>query len=148
MGIIMGVVLIYTLEFLRAYNPQQICTAAPKVSTINYGSKGECICREVLERRFGKPFPRKRPSWLVNSKTGKRMELDCYCEELKLAAEYNGKQHYEWPNQTGQSKEKFIDQVKRDKLKEVLCQRQGVRLIVVPYTVKHSDIERYILEAL
>jgi hypothetical protein len=111
-------------------------------------SRGEAICREVLETRYGVTFPRKRPKWLINPETGRRLELDCYSKQLRIAVEYNGKQHYEWPNMTGQKQEEFIAQVRRDMLKEKICKRRGVHLIVVPYTVPHHSIKSYILERL
>ena len=57
--------------------------------------KNEEYCREIFEDITGKKFPKERPDWLVNDKTGKKLELDGYCEELKLAFEYDGKQHFE-----------------------------------------------------
>jgi len=62
-----------------------------------FSSIGENICRQYFEALFGKPFPKTRPAWLVNSKRN-RQELDGYCEELKLAFEYNGQQHYNYEN--------------------------------------------------
>lgn len=73
------------------------------------------------------------------------MELDCYNEELRLAVEYNGKQHYVYDKQRpafGMKEADFDKMVKRDKLKKQLCEKHGVRLIVVPYTVR--DIPTYI----
>jgi hypothetical protein len=34
----------------------------------------------------------------------------------------------------------------RDKMKDTLCRENGVKLIVVPYTVKLDDIKQYILD--
>ncbi len=50
--------------------------------------KTENKCRIILEDIFDKPFPKNRKA--LNC----RLELDGYCEELKLAFEYNGIQHY------------------------------------------------------
>lgn len=107
-------------------------------------SKGEQKCRETLERLFGKQFPTKRPSFLRNPETGRNLELDCYNEDLELAVEYNGKQHYEYPNSFHKSKHEFIKQVRRDRYKMKMCDKNGVFLIVVPYYVK--NIESYIIE--
>ncbi len=54
----------------------------------------ERICKDILERMFGKPFLKAKPAWLLNGR-GKRMELDGYCEELQIAFEYHGIQHYQ-----------------------------------------------------
>lgn len=122
----------------------QVCIA-PKGGFV---SKGERICRETLEKIYGVPFQKDRPEWLINPETGRRLELDCYNDDLKLAVEYNGRQHYEWPNFPGQTQEEFIAQVRRDQLKIELCDRHGVYLITVPYTKKHKDIPNFILSFL
>lgn len=107
-------------------------------------SKGEEICRNYLEERFGKPFPNTRPKWLVNPKTGRCLELDCYNEELKIAVEYNGEQHYVFPNVWHKTKSSFEEQVRRDAYKINRCEEYGIHLVTVPYTVKKKDIPKYI----
>jgi len=108
-------------------------------------SNGERICREVMEEIYKKPFPCVRPDFLKNPETKRNLELDCYNKELKLAVEYNGIQHYKWPNFTCQSREDFIKQVRRDRYKVDTCDANGVYLITVPYTVPHDQIRDYIM---
>jgi hypothetical protein len=111
-------------------------------------SKGEKICCDTMERIYGIPFVSVRPDWLKNPETGCKLELDCYNEEFKLAVEYNGEQHYNWPNFTNQSSEEFFNQIRRDKFKMKMCDKNGVYLIVVPFTVKHKDIPSYLISNL
>jgi hypothetical protein len=85
---------------------------------------------------------------LVNPETGRKLELDCYNEDLRLAVEYNGEQHYHFPNHTDQSYEEFINQARRDQFKAELCERYGVYLIVVPYTVDLDMIPSFIISHL
>ncbi len=105
-------------------------------------------CRRLLETKFfpGYKFMSDRPSFLTNPKTGWPLELDCYCATLKLALEYNGKQHYEFCKKYHKRKQDFLDQKSRDKLKLQLCEEHGVRLIVVPYT--ELDLVQYIKQQL
>ena len=117
----------------------------PAPKSKKFESKGERKCREVMERLYGRSFPKVRPQFLRNPETGYLLELDCYCEELQLAVEYNGIQHYVWPNFTNQSYENFIKQRRRDQLKVDLCDLNGVYLITVPYNVPHDQIEDYII---
>jgi len=117
----------------------------PEPKSKKFESKGERKCREVMERRYGRSFPKVRPPFLRNPETGYLLELDCFCEELQLAVEYNGIQHYVWPNFTHQSYENFIKQRRRDQLKVDLCDLNGVYLITVPYNVPHNQIEDYII---
>ena len=107
-------------------------------------SKGEKICREIIEEIYGKPFPSCRPHFLKNPETKRNLELDCYNDELKIAVEYNGIQHYKWPNFTNQSQEDFVKQIRRDKFKVEMCDVNGVYLITVPYNVPHDQIKQYI----
>lgn len=111
-------------------------------------SKGEFICCNTMEKIYGLKFTKVKPKWLTNPETDYPLELDCYNKDLRMAVEYNGIQHYVWPNFTNQSKDKFISQLRRDKLKEELCAKKGVYLIKVPYNVKHEKIPEYIISHL
>src|SRR5690606_25997188 len=93
-------------------------------------SRGERLCCQTMERIYGVPFSSVWPDWLLNPETGETLELDCYNDELKIAVEYNGEQHYKWPNFTNQTYQQFLNQVRRDTLKLDLCDRNGVYLIV------------------
>lgn len=121
-----------------------ICT--PKKG--RFMSKGEKICKETMNRIYGLDFVSIRPNWLKNPETKCNLELDCYNDELKLAVEYNGVQHYKWPNFLNQSYDQFINQVRRDKFKKECCEKMGVYLIIVPYNVDHDKIPEYIMSKL
>jgi hypothetical protein len=112
----------------------------------------EARCREILERIFGVSFPRTRPAWLRNDERGtgtmRKLELDCYSEQLSLALEYNGRQHRVYPNTFHETKQQFEDQKRRDKLKVRRCAEEGVRLIIVPDTVDYEDLYAYVTERL
>lgn len=111
-------------------------------------SRGERMCCQTMERIYGVPFFSVWPKWLVNPNTNHTLELDCYNEELQLAVEYNGEQHYKWPNFTNQTYQQFLDQAARDELKRELCDRNGVYLIVVPYHVPYDNIPAFIMSHL
>lgn len=121
------------------------------VEAVNYfdsgrrESKGERICRATLENIYGVPFPNIRPDFLINPETGARLELDCYNKDLGIAVEYNGEQHYKFPNRFSKTKKDFINQVRRDMLKAELCDRNKIYLITVPYNVPHDMIPGYIV---
>jgi len=109
-------------------------------------SKGELECRRVLQKIFNKPFTKSRPNFLNNPVTGGRfnLELDCYDENLRLACEYNGAQHYKYIPYFHKNREAFLNQKYRDDMKRRICRQHGINLIEVPNTVKHKDIERFI----
>ena len=106
--------------------------------------KNEEICRNILEDIFMQEFPSTRPDFLVNPYTGKNLELDCYNADLRLACEYNGRQHYMYTPFFHNSEEDFIKQVYRDNLKKRLCYENDVELISVPYFMNEQQIRYYI----
>lgn len=112
-----------------------------------YCSKGvtERICRKLFEYIFNEEFPKKKPSWLVNSR-GSKMELDGYCEKLGLAFEYQGEQHY-GPHRMFQRTRGFKRQFEDDALKRKLCRLHKVILIGIPYTIPNDDKLQYIKKA-
>ena len=96
-------------------------------------SKGEKRCREYFENKFGKPFIKCRPEWLINPSTKRKLELDGYNEKLKLAFEYNGNQHYEYIEYFHNNNvDNFLDQIQRDVDKRLICANHGIRLIIIP----------------
>lgn len=113
-----------------------------------FESIGEKICRNHLERKFHTKFSKDRPNFLKNPITKNNLELDCFSKELKLALEYNGKQHYEFVPKFHKTKTDFYNQKYRDEIKKRLCLENGIDLIEVPYTVTHSEIPNYIDSAL
>jgi hypothetical protein len=100
-------------------------------------SISEEISRYVLETIFDKKFDK------VNIDCyGHILELDGYNDELKIAFEYNGKQHYEITYYT-QTDEKLKHRLYLDGLKRKYCLENGIHLIEIPYTEK-SDILGFI----
>jgi len=124
------------------FQDQCILDSIPK--TRRFGSKGEQITCETLERIYGVSFPTVRPNFLKNPETNRNLELDCYNEQLKLAAEYNGEQHYKFPNRFHKTHSEFMCQVKRDRLKAEMCELQGIHLISIPWSIGHSLIPDFI----
>ena len=107
---------------------------------------GEAECKRIAEAYFQKPFVKARPDALRNPVTGENLELDLYNAELKLAIEYNGRQHYEHvPHFHGPTKEKFYNQKYRDLLKQQMCEKAGIHLITVPYSC--TDISSFLKES-
>lgn len=93
--------------------------------------RGEAIMKEYLSLLIESDEfeDNARPGFLVNPLTEERMELDRYYPTI-LAFEFNGPHHYrptrQFPSQTG-----LAMQQARDLMKEALCTRRGIRLVVV-----------------
>lgn len=121
-----------------------------------YGSIGEEATCKALESILRKPVAvGGRKYDIINPKTGRQLEIDCYVDGIGV--EYSGEQHYVYPNKFHKKEKDFLDQVERDKFKVEECDRKGIYLIVIPYTVdtcvmtkngpvkkKHCKQERYI----
>lgn len=108
-----------------------------------YGRKEE-VCRQVLEEIYGLPFPKVRPDFLKNRRTGRNLELDGYCHAVRVGFEFNGAQHYAYPNIFHKNSQEFMRQVQRDNYKYKLCKRLGIHLIVIPHDVPAGQIRDFI----
>jgi len=107
---------------------------------INYGEE---YCRFVLEYFFDVKFKKIRPQWL-KTKNNTLLELDGYNEELKIAFEYNGLQHYANVPFFFKTEEEFKKRQEDDEYKMKVCGKEKVNLIIIPYDVHQNDIPRYI----
>lgn len=102
----------------------------------------EAICRQAFEHFTGKPFAQVRPPWLGLSAEEKAqekkddlprksLELDGFNEELMVAFEWNGLQHYERLRFFHQSQADFERQLRYDARKAELCVKKGVKLFTI-----------------
>ena len=114
--------------------------------------KRERITRRVLETIYDYPFPTVRPEWLLNPKTGRRLEIDCYGEDptgdgIGLCIEVSGDQHYK-QGHFHKDRQAFLDQVYRDQVKKEIILERGDDFLVVPYTINTYDIPYYVIDKL
>lgn len=72
------------------------------------------------------------------------LELDGYCEELKMAFEYDGEQHF-LPIRHWGGENRLHKTQERDKLKDVLCKQNNVELLRISYK-QVEDIDSIIRE--
>ena len=105
-------------------------------------SRSEKLTREIFERIMSVEFPTVRPDFLKNPKTGYNLELDGYNENLKLAFEYNGIQHYKFEKYFHDTEEDFKIQREHDEFKYKKCVELGITLISIPYTFNCYDPEK------
>ncbi len=113
-------------------------------------NKSETVCREIFEKLFEQKFPKNRPEFLRRG-NGHKLELDGYNEELEIAFEYQGKQHYEYLPLFHKTEKDFKIQQKRDRHKYRLCQENNIALLLIPYKFTHKDpqeMEDFIVDQL
>lgn len=92
-------------------------------------SLSERVVRIYFEHLFDKKFPKTRPQWLSDNGSYP-LELDGYCEEMRLAFEHQGMQHYQPFGSITRTQVAAIQQ--RDAIKRRLCRKNGIRLVAIP----------------
>ena len=101
----------------------------------------ERIVREYFEKCFKKEFPNVRNLEWLKSPTGHKLELDGYCQELKIAFEHHGMQHYSEKAFMTLGKSEFKKRQEYDSIKRVQCIKNGIRLIEIPQVFMKTKIE-------
>jgi hypothetical protein len=103
-------------------------------------SIGELKCKLILHKLLPKyTFIKIRPGWLTSPNSQWKLELDLYNEELNVAIEFNGKQHYDFVPIFHKNETHFKQQQMRDEFKQKLCNERGVKLITISYRDNITD---------
>lgn len=90
---------------------------------------------EIIKIIFGKEnvISSLHPLWALSDKKV-LMEYDIGVVSEKLLLEYDGVQHFEYPNFFHRSRSEFNEQIKRDRLKEEIALDNGWNLLRIKYT--------------
>jgi len=108
----------------------------------------EQLCIEIMKEIFNKEFNKYRNNTLRNQYK-RKLELDCYNEELKINIEYDGIQHYEFPNWIHKTEKQFNKGLENDYIKDQWCLENNILQIRVSYKYDtKEEIEIYIKEQL
>lgn len=94
--------------------------------------KSEQLLYEIVKQIYPQKsvFYQYRPSFLLYQ--NRQLSYDIYIPSLKIAFEYQGKQHFEPVDFFG-GEESFIKQKERDKLKKKLSESAGVCIVYINY---------------
>jgi len=118
----------YSNQYKHVVGRGQWCPAC------NKGSKSEELARVAFEHVIGMPFPKKRPGWLRNDR-GNQMELYGFAEDIGIAFEYQGIQHF-----TKSLFGRSVDQrIKNDEKNLQLCKNHRVRLFYLAHEMVYQD---------
>jgi hypothetical protein len=92
--------------------------------------------KQLVHGLFGQYTIREnyRPAWLDG------LELDLFIEDLALAIEVQGRQHFEYVPHFHGTYRGFQEQKERDKLKCRLCEQQGIVLLEIFSPVDFDSI--------
>lgn len=101
-------------------------------------SIGERRIAELL-KEWGIGFEREMTFYgCVNPKTKKELRFDFYIPSYNLLLEYDGRQHYKLVG--NQKAEELFSQMDRDKIKNLWCENNGIRLVRIP-SKEYSRLE-------
>lgn len=107
--------------------------------------KRETECRIIFEEITVRKFSKIKPTFLRSISFPRGLELDGFNEEMSLAFEYQGEQHYEYIEYFHKgNKDNIRKQQERDALKEKLCDENWITLIVIPYWIE--DLRSFIYD--
>jgi len=100
--------------------------------------KTEKLCKELLEQKLNVKLTKTRFKY-----NNKHYEWDGYDKEAQVAFEYQGYQHYIYPNFFHKTKQIFLEQQQKDKDKIQYAKENNIKLIIIPYTEK-NNLSEYI----
>lgn len=93
--------------------------------------QAEELCRNIFEIGFNSEFPNVYPGeWLTN-RDGRKLQLDGYNADLKIAFEFQGKQHSQVIPFFNMDEDGLQKRKKIDLLKKQICNKQGIKLIII-----------------
>jgi hypothetical protein len=113
-------------------------------------STGEKLIASILEKKKIRFSKQHKFVDCTNKKEGKfcrKLPFDFYIPSKNVCVEYDGRQHFMAIDTFG-GEEAFKTQKIRDKIKNQYCEKNGIKLIRIPYTMKKEEIEPYILKEL
>lgn len=100
-------------------NPERLITKILKSLNINFQK----------EKTF---------EWLINT-NGEKLFIDFYFPDKNFALEYDGQQHYKNVKYFYKTEEKYLDSIKRDKIKNELLKEHNIPLVRVSYKDKITE---------
>ena len=101
-------------------------------------SKCEKICNEIMKELFpNEMFENIQQDVMSvsNKEIISSLQLNIYSENLKIAVEYNGPEHYEFIHWYHKNEKDFIKKKNKDISKNKLCIENGIKLINVHYSL-------------
>jgi hypothetical protein len=103
----------------------------------NKNTQGELILFRALDQLLvGHDFINHGYYSFLPSPKGYPLQLDRYYPELKLAWEFDGKQHEEYNKYIHKTKKNFEYYKECDRLKEINCKKKGITLIRIAWNYK------------
>jgi len=103
--------------------------------------------RKIFKRMFSTtPLRQILPNFKGNMHFDGFSKISINKKTINLAFEYNGRQHYEFPNHFDSTYQKFLKRQKRDIKKIEICKQNNIILIIIPHTIKPEFRQQYIVK--
>ncbi len=106
-----------------------------------FSSHSEEVARTLSEHLLGVPFPKKKIRQIRGDQRYP-LELDMYNEDLKLAIEHHGEQHYK-PQKNWGGEEKLKEIQQRDDERRLGCAKIGIELLEVRSLGDFTSLEEF-----
>jgi hypothetical protein len=118
-------------------NPREAYIDKVKLHLTEAPHYGEAIMQEMIGLMCTSDdlLYNARPKFLINPRTGERMEFDCYFFKLGVAVEFDGPQH-DGPTELYPDEEAAKQQQERDMLKRKYCEDRVINFI----TIRSEDL--------
>jgi len=110
---------------------------------MNNDSFHENYSRHIISKLFQQFFIKINPYWMYNPIQNSYLELDLYNKDLNIAIEYNGPCHY-FMNEKTKNENSYITLRAKDYIKQMLCIKNNICFITIPYFVDLLFIKLYI----
>lgn len=108
---------------------------------VKFRSSGSKVLEKILVDIFSKEnvVCEYSEKWLINPQTKKRMYVDFFIKSINTAIEFDGKQHYEFIEFIHRNYKNFFWQVYRDRVKEKILLKHGIKTIRFKYDENLSN---------
>jgi very-short-patch-repair endonuclease len=109
-------------------------------------SKGEKFITQLLDNNNIVYTKQKRYNDCKggNGKYSKKLPFDFYLLDNNILIEYDGRQHF----QPVYGEEQLNKQKQLDNIKNQYCEKNNIKLIRIPYTMKNVDVELFLKQEL
>lgn len=110
-------------------------------------SKGESLIDKILKLNSIEFIRQHKFIDCTNQIIGKycrKLPFDFFIPSMNTCIEYDGIQHFQPVDNFG-GEESFLLVKKKDKLKDQYCDKNGIKLIRIPYTMSPEEIETFLL---
>lgn len=106
-------------------------------------NKSETQCFEIIKELGIIPdLKRQKTISVFDNQLGinRNLKVDFFSVILNMAIEFDGEQHTKFVKRFHENKEGYLDQLRRDELKNKYCEENGIKLLRITYKEKKRDI--------